>query len=79
MDIDGILQAYNLDIKDHNDGYQIVEKRGAKTSAAPDNLFAVNEDCNKLSNEAAAAFHTILYNNKRARPDISLVIPFLTT
>jgi hypothetical protein len=50
-------------------------------SAAPDNLFVVNEDCNKLSNEAAAAFHTIvaksLYITKRARPDISLAIAFL--
>jgi hypothetical protein len=42
----------------------------------------VNEDCKKLSNEAAAAFHTIvtkaLYITKRARLDISLVIAFLT-
>ncbi len=36
--IDGILQAYDLAIKDHNNGYQIVEKRHAKMSAAPDNL-----------------------------------------
>jgi hypothetical protein len=74
--IDGILQACDLAIKDHNDGYQIIEKRRAKTSAAPDNLFVVNEDCKKLFNEAAAAFHTImakaLYVTKRARPDISL-------
>jgi len=82
--IDGILQAYDLAIKDHNDGYQIVEKCRAKTSAAPDNLFVfvVNEDCKKLSDEAAAAFHTILakaiYVTKRARPDISLAIAFLT-
>jgi hypothetical protein len=34
--IDRILQAYDLAIKDHNNGYQIVEKRRAKTSAAPD-------------------------------------------
>ncbi len=56
--IDGILQAYDLAIKDHDDGYQIVEKRCAKTSAAPDNLFMVNEDCKELSNahKAAAAF-----------------------
>ncbi len=51
-------------------------------SAAPDNLFVVNEDCKKLSNEAAAAFHTIvakaLYVTKRARVDISLAIAFLT-
>jgi hypothetical protein len=81
--IDGMLQAYNLAIKDHNDGYQIIVKRHAKTSATPDNLFVVNEDCKKLSNEAAAAFHTIvakaLYITKRARPEISLVIAFLTT
>jgi hypothetical protein len=82
--IDGILQAYDLAIKDHNNGYQIVEKcPRAKTSAAPDNLFVVNEDSKKLSNEAAAAFHTIvakaLYVTKRARLDISLAIAFLTT
>ncbi len=43
----------------------------------------MNEDCKKLSNEAAAAFHTIvakaLYVTKRTRPDISLAIAFLTT
>ncbi len=42
----------------------------------------VNEDCKKLSGEAAAAFHIIvakaLYITKRARPDISLAIAFLT-
>jgi hypothetical protein len=41
----------------------------------------VNKDCKKLSNEAAAAFHTIvakaLYVTKRSRPDISLAIAFL--
>jgi hypothetical protein len=26
----------------------------------PDNLFEVNEDCKKLSNEAAVAFYTIV-------------------
>jgi hypothetical protein len=43
----------------------------------------VNEDCKKLSDEAAAAFHTIvakaLYITERTRPDTSLVIAFLTT
>jgi hypothetical protein len=79
---DGILQAYDLAIKDHYNGYQIFEKFHAKTSAAPDNLFVVNENCKKLSNEAAAAFHTIvakaLYVTKRARLDIGLAIAFLT-
>ena len=54
--IDGILKAYDLAIKDHNDGYEVIGKRRSKASAAPDNLFVVNEDCEKLSDEAAAAF-----------------------
>jgi hypothetical protein len=58
--INGILQAYNLAIKDQDDGYQIIGKRHFKTSAAPENLFVVNEDCEKLFDEAAAAFHTIV-------------------
>ncbi len=57
-------------------------KHHSKTSAAPDNLFVVCEDCKKLSNEASAAFHTIvakaLYVTKRTRLNISLVIAFLT-
>ncbi len=81
--IDGILQAFDLAIKDHDDGYQLIGKRRSKTNAAPDNLFVVNEDCEKLSDEAVAAFHTIvakaLHTTKRARPDISLAIAFLTT
>jgi hypothetical protein len=81
---DGILQVYNLAIKNHDNGYQIVGKRCSKTSATTYNLFVINEDCMMLSNGVAAAFHTILakakalYVTKRARPDISLAIAFLT-
>jgi hypothetical protein len=80
---DGILQAYDLAIKNHDDRYQVVGMCHYKTSAAPDNLFAVNEDCKKLANEAAAAFHTIvakvLYVTKGDRPVTSMTIEFLTT
>ncbi len=73
---------YGLAIKDHSNKYQMVGKCCPKTSTAPDNLFVVNEDCKKLSNEAAPAFHTILakalYVTKRARLEISLAIAFLT-
>ena len=52
-------------------------------TAAPDNLFTVDEDCEKLSIEAVASFHTVvaklLYLSKRARPDASLSVTFLTT
>jgi hypothetical protein len=48
-----------------------VTKQQFKTPA-PDNLFIVNEDCDKLSEAVSADFHTIvaktLYVTKRARP-----------
>ena len=57
--------------------------RAAIKSAAPDNLFTVNEDCKKLAMEVATAFHTevakLLYVSKRTRPDTSLSVAFLTT
>jgi hypothetical protein len=56
---------------------------GTKTSAAPENLFAVNEDCEKLPPEKAVAFHNLvaktLYATKRARPDTCTAVAFLTT
>jgi hypothetical protein len=56
---------------------------GTKSSAAPANLFTVNEDCEKLSEEKAVEFHTIvaktLFVTKRARPDTCTPIAFLTT
>ena len=60
-------------------------KRGWKgrSSAAPDNLFKVDDDAEKLSPVQATAFHNIvakaLYLVKRARPDASLAIAFLST
>jgi len=56
---------------------------GTKTSAAPDNLFKVDEDCEKLTPVKAKEFHNIvaktLYATKRARPDTCTAIAFLTT
>jgi len=57
--------------------------KGHKKSAAPENLFVVNEDCEKLSVDRAVTFHKItaktLYVTKRARPDTSTSVAFLTT
>jgi hypothetical protein len=54
-----------------------------KTCAAPENLFVVNEDCEKLPPNKAVQFHNIvakpLYATKRARPDTCTSIAFLTT
>jgi len=56
---------------------------GTKSSAAPDNLFTINEDCEKISQEKVVQFHNLvaktLYATKRARPDTCTAISFLTT
>jgi hypothetical protein len=55
---------------------------GTKTSAAPDSLFKVDEDCEKLAQVKAAEFHKLvaktLYATKRARQDTCTAITFLT-
>jgi hypothetical protein len=64
--------------------FAIAEPKGAgtKSGAAPDNLFTVNEDCEKLSSEKAVQFHNLvaktLYATKRARPNTCTAIAFLT-
>ncbi len=81
--LDGMLEAFNLAMKEHGNWYLIVGKRCSKTSAAPDNLFVVNEDCEKISEAASVAFHMVvaktLYVTKRARLDRSLASASLTT
>jgi hypothetical protein len=56
---------------------------GTETSAAPDRLFKVDEDCEKLAQAKAVEFHNLvaktLYATKRARPDTYTAIAFLTT
>jgi hypothetical protein len=56
---------------------------GTKTSAAPSNLFKVDEDCVKLSDTKSKEFHNIvaktLYITKRARPDTCTSVAYLTT
>jgi hypothetical protein len=50
---------------------------------APDDLFIIDKDAEKLSEEGAMAFHNLvaktLYVSKHARPDVSTAIAFLTT
>jgi hypothetical protein len=54
-----------------------------KSNAAPDNLFKINKDCEKLPREKAVEFHNLvaktLYATKQARPDTCTAIAFLTT
>ena len=83
--VDEIVAAYDKASSELDDGFTLVFKKGnhSKSSAAPDDLFVVNEDAEKLSEEGQRAFHHLvaktLYISKRARPDLSTAIAFLTT
>jgi hypothetical protein len=69
--LDGILKAYDAATDKHKNGFLPVMKQFYATPAT-DNLFTVNEDCEKFPEDMAADFHTIaaktLHVTKRARP-----------
>jgi hypothetical protein len=83
--VDEIVVAYDKALKDLSDGFSAVTKKKnvARTSVAPDDLFIIDEDAEKLSEEGVTAFHNLvaktLYVSKLARPDVSTAIAFLTT
>jgi hypothetical protein len=56
---------------------------GTKTSAASENLFRIDEECEKLQPNKAVEFHNLvaktLYATKCARPDTCTAIAFLMT
>ena len=55
---------------------------GTKTRAAPENIFNVDEDCDKLPQNKTVQFHNLaakaLYATKRARSDTCTAVAFLT-
>jgi hypothetical protein len=83
--VDEIVIAYNKALNDLSDGFNAVTKRKnvGRNSAAPNGVFIVNKDAEKLSEEGTMAFHNLvaktLYVSKRVRPDVSTAIAFLTT
>ena len=83
--VDEIVAAYEKASSELDDGFTLVFKKGnrSKSSAAPDDLFVVDEDGEKLSEEGLMAFYHLvaktLYISKCARPDVSTAaIAFLT-
>ena len=60
--VDEILAAWKkADHSADDDGFKTAgPKRKTKSSAAPENLFVVNEDCMKLDSVKATAFHNIV-------------------
>ena len=79
-----IISTWDKNAKLSDDGFTVV-KRGKKgrATAALEDLFKIDEDSPKLKLEAATVFHNIvakaLYLVKRARPDASVSVAFLTT
>ena len=58
-------------------------KRGSKSSAAPKNLFVVDDNSKKLSDSKREQFHSLvakmLFATKHVRPDTGTTMSFLTT
>jgi hypothetical protein len=84
--VDEIVVVYDKALSELSDGFSFSavkkKKNAARASAAPDDLFAVDEDAEKLSEEGSTAFHNLvaktLYVSKHARPDVNTAIVFLT-
>lgn len=84
--VEDITLAWDKAASLHDDGFITVKLKCGKklkTTAAPEDLFKVDEDSEKLTLELSFAFHNIvakaLYVVKRARPDASVPIALLTT
>ncbi len=83
--VDEIVVAYDKALKDLSDGFNAITKKKnvARASVAPDGLFIVDEDTEKLSEEGITAFHNLvaktLYVSKHAGLGLSTTIAFLTT
>jgi hypothetical protein len=81
--VDEIIRSWDKACSELNDGYKAVSGCKRIATAVPDGLFKVDEDAVKLDQARAKAFQNIaakgIHVAKRARPDISLSITFLTT
>ena len=80
--VDEIIELWDKACSELDDRYKVVSACKRIATAAPGNIFKVDEDAAKLEQTAAKAFHNIMAKaidvTKRARPDVSLAIAFLT-
>jgi hypothetical protein len=80
---DKIIASWDKACLDFDDGFEILNNCKRITTPGPEDLFKVDDSVEKLGSVKAKVFHTIaakaLYVYKRARPDTSLAIAFLTT
>jgi hypothetical protein len=81
--VDEIIGSWDKACSELDGGYKAVSGRKRIATAAPNDLFKVDGDAVKLDQAKAKTFPNItakgIYVAKRARPDVSLSIAFLTT
>jgi hypothetical protein len=81
--VDDVIKSWDEAVTKLDDGFKNVTGRTRIATAAPVDLFKVNDDAVKLGADKSKSFHSIvammLYVTKRARPDTALAIAFLTT
>jgi hypothetical protein len=81
--VDEIIGSWDKACSELDDGYKAISGCKRIATAAPNDIFKVDEDAVKLDQARAKAFRKItakgIYVAKRARLDISLSIAFLTT
>ncbi len=60
--VDEIVAAYDKALGELDDGFSAVKKKSnaARVSAAPNDLFVVDKDAEKLSKESSIAFHHLV-------------------
>jgi hypothetical protein len=80
--VNKIIKTWDKACEESDDGFQQVARQRIAT-AAPEDLFKVDNDASKLSPAEAKSFHSIivmmLYETKRARPNTTLAVACLTT
>ena len=82
--LDDAVKTFEKAQAEFSEGFIEVKRKKSKAqlSAAPKDLFVVNEECKKLSKKQQEAFHCVvaksIYLWKHARPDIGTVVSFLT-
>jgi predicted ATP-dependent endonuclease of OLD family len=82
--LDDAVETFENAQTKFNNGFIEVNRKRSKSqlTAAPKDLFIVNEECKKLPKKQQEAFHCVvaksIYLWKHGRPDIDTAISFLT-
>ncbi len=82
--LDDAVETFENAQAKFSEGFIVVKRKRSKSqlTAAPKDLFVVNEECKKLPKKQQEAFHCVvaksIYLWKNGRPDIGSPVSFLT-